>query len=184
MSRFCSSLMTLLIVLSASLLASNNPKQVATVFPGFTLSPYFGEQTATLYYNSGVRIQIWAPPINSFDPSKPTCLAFYALPNGNTIEQTIGKQLLPNDDWHYDIQHIGAQTRWLRTKINDYNLVTVYCEASASLAWTTWGSTTANASALISVVYRFRQGYVQQVSPVCCTRLAQRRRRVHVRLFQ
>ena len=41
-------------------------------------------------------------------------LVFYALPNGNTIEQTIGKAIKPGDDWHFDIQHIGAQTRFLR----------------------------------------------------------------------
>ena len=40
-------------------------------------------------------------------------LIFYALPNGNTIEQTIGKAIKPGDDWHFDIQHIGAQVAFL-----------------------------------------------------------------------
>jgi hypothetical protein len=87
------------------------------VIPGFSISPYFGEQVATFLYNPEVRIHINAPPINSFDATKPTALVFFALPNGNTIEMTVGKQVGPNDDWHYDIQHIGAQTRFLRTKI-------------------------------------------------------------------
>lgn len=125
----------------------------ATAFPGFSISPYFGEQVTTFIYNPQVRIHINAPPINSFDASKPTALVFFALPNGNTIEQTVGKQLGPGDDWHFDIQHIGAQTRFLRTKIHDYNLVTIYLEANAStrsLAWSTWGSSFPNNASLIS----------------------------------
>ncbi len=106
----------------------------------------------TFVYNPEVRIHINAPPINSFDASKPTALVFFALPNGNTIEQTVGKQIGPNDDWHYDIQHIGAQTRFLRTKVTEYNLVTIYLEANAatgSLSWPTWRSRFPNNAALV-----------------------------------
>ncbi|RYY00811.1 MAG: hypothetical protein EOO53_21265 [Gammaproteobacteria bacterium] len=35
---------------------------------------------------------------------KETMVIFYALPNGNTIEQTMGKLLQPGDDWHFDIK--------------------------------------------------------------------------------
>ena len=127
-------------------------QHTAKVIPGFSISPYFGEQITTFAYNPEVRIHINAPPINSFDASKPTALAFFALPNGNTIEETVGKQIGPNDDWHYDIQHIGAQTRFLRTKITDYNLVTIYLEANAatgSLSWPTWRSRFPNNAALV-----------------------------------
>ena len=48
-----------------------------------------------------------APGINQYNPAKPTTLVFYALPNGNTIEQTIGCAAAPGLDWHYNIQHIG-----------------------------------------------------------------------------
>src|SRR5262245_17312889 len=54
------------------------------------------------------RILINAP--RQIDPSKPTLLIFYGLPSGNTIEQTIGCAEQPGLDWHYYIQHIGAQT--------------------------------------------------------------------------
>jgi hypothetical protein len=121
------------------------------VIPGFSISPYFGEQIATFIYNPEVRIHINAPPINSFDAAKPTALVFFALPNGNTIEMTVGKQVGPTDDWHYDIQHIGAQTRFLRSKVSEYNLVTIYLEANAatgSLAWPTWSSRFPNNPAL------------------------------------
>jgi poly(3-hydroxybutyrate) depolymerase len=64
-------------------------------------------------------------------------LIFYALPNGNTIEQTIGKQLLPGDDWHFDIQHIGAQTRFLREVLTHQNVVVAYLENSLK-SWPAW----------------------------------------------
>ena len=68
---------------------------------------------------------------------KPVLLVFYALPNGNTIEQTIGKQLQPGDDWHFDIQHIGAQTRWLRHAITNKTIVVAYLEAGMK-SWPAW----------------------------------------------
>ena len=50
-------------------------------------------------------------------------LVVYALPNGNTLEQTLGRKLRNGDDWHFDIQHIAAQTRFLRGAIADRALV-------------------------------------------------------------
>jgi len=64
-------------------------------------------------------------------------LIFYALPNGNTIDETVGKALQPGDDWHYDIQHIGAQTRFLRELIKDRVVVVVYLEADRK-SWPAW----------------------------------------------
>ena len=123
-----------------------------SVLPGFSVSPYYNEQIKTFIYNPEVRIQINAPSIDTFDPSKPTALSFFALPNGNTIEMTVGKQLKTGDDWHYDIQHIGAQTRFIRSKMKDTNFVTIYLEANASsvpLSWPTWRSKYANNAALV-----------------------------------
>jgi len=61
----------------------------------------------------------------------------YALPNGNTIEQTFGRKKDPDDDWHYDIQQIGAQTRFVRAEMPDESVVVVYLEA-AGHAWPAW----------------------------------------------
>ena len=72
-----------------------------------------------------------APPVSDFHPLQPTTLIVYALPNGNTTEQTIGKALAPGDDWHFDIQHIGAQMRLLRAANPGRNLVIVYLEKHA-----------------------------------------------------
>lgn len=64
-------------------------------------------------------------------------LVIFALPNGNTIEQTFGRKLRPDDDWHYDIQHIGAQTRFLRQLAGEESLAVAYVEAG-NHAWPAW----------------------------------------------
>ena len=84
-----------------------------------------------------MRILINAPARESFTADKPVLLVFYALPNGNTIEQTAGKALQPGDDWHFDIQHIGAQTRWLRNEITNRTIVIAYLEAGMK-SWPAW----------------------------------------------
>jgi hypothetical protein len=50
---------------------------------------------------------------------KSSILILYALPNGNTTAQTMGKKIQPGDDWHFDIQHIKAQTEFLRGKLKE-----------------------------------------------------------------
>lgn len=102
---------------------------------GFSLSGHFDEQERNLSLESGVRGLLNASLI--FDPARPTQLIFYLLPNGNTIEWTIGCQRGPGLDWHYDIQHIGAQTRALREISPDQNIVVVYLEADGR-SWPTW----------------------------------------------
>src|SRR5688572_5571508 len=61
---------------------------------------------------------------------KDTRIVFYALPNGNTTEQTMGKKMNKSDDWHFDIQHIRAQTRFLRETIGGEPIVVIYLENS------------------------------------------------------
>lgn len=95
----------------------------------------FNEQTISYTIDPEVKVHINAP--SSFAANKKLKLIFFALPNGNTTEQTIGRQLKPGDDWHYDIQHIGAQTRFLRDLLKEYNIVVVYLEA-AQKSWPAW----------------------------------------------
>jgi hypothetical protein len=71
------------------------------------------------------------------NPHKKTIIAFFALPNGNTTEQTMGKKMQPGDDWHYDIQHIAAQTRFIRMQIPHKNFVVIYLENNFK-AWPAW----------------------------------------------
>ena len=106
----------------------------------FSAGPDFGEMIREIQLADQVRILINAPAQESFATNKPVLLVFYALPNGNTIEQTVGKVLEPGDDWHFDIQHIGAQTRWLRGVITNRTIVVAYLEAG-SKSWPAWRQT-------------------------------------------
>jgi hypothetical protein len=74
---------------------------------------------------------------SSFNKKKTTQLIIYALPNGNTTAQTMGKVLKEGDDWHFDIQHIAAQTKFIRSKIVNKNIVVVYVENNLK-AWPAW----------------------------------------------
>jgi hypothetical protein len=107
---------------------------------GFSRSNDFGEWTREIKTPDGVRIFIDAPSPETFSTDKPVELVFYALPNGNTIEETIGKKLSPGEDWHFDIQHIGAQTRWLRQALTNQTLVVAYLEAG-TMSWSSWRKT-------------------------------------------
>lgn len=97
----------------------------------------FGERVAEFRYEPQIRVVINAPATNATTARQPITLLFYALPNGNTIEQTIGQRLHPGDDWHYDIQHIGAQTRFLRARFPGRSLVVVYLENELR-SWPAW----------------------------------------------
>ena len=102
---------------------------------GVVSTNQFGERNDVFTIDPGVRVWINQPA--KADPAKPVRLVLYALPNGNTIEWTIGKKPGPGDDWHFDIQHIGAQTRWLRAAETDVTLAVAYLEAT-NRAWPTW----------------------------------------------
>lgn len=104
---------------------------------GFITSPYFQEQEISFVYTPGIKIHINAPSEAEFDKSKPTKLVLYALPNGNSTDWTIGKMPAEGDDWHYHIQHIGAQTRFIRAANQEYNFVTIYLEANTK-SWGSW----------------------------------------------
>ncbi|MCI0495128.1 hypothetical protein L0Z72_08960, partial [candidate division KSB1 bacterium] len=105
--------------------------------PGFTKSQFFDEQLITFKYPKDVTIHINAPSADSLRADRPTSIVLFALPNGNTTDWTIGKEAGRNEDWHYEIQHIGAQTRFLRHLAHDRNIVTAYLEADG-LSWPTW----------------------------------------------
>jgi hypothetical protein len=104
---------------------------------GFERSPQSGEQVTTWTADGGVTVHVNAPSPDLFDAAKPTRLILYALPNGNTIAWTVGKQVRAGDDWHFGIQHIGAQTRLLRELDSRHNIVTAYLEAQGR-SWPGW----------------------------------------------
>jgi hypothetical protein len=75
----------------------------------------------------------------------------FALPNGNTLEQTLGCRQREGLDWHYDIQHILAQTRLLRTLTPDEPL-TLVCAEAGGLSWPTWRSSRSDGNARIGAL--------------------------------
>ncbi len=156
----------LLLILSLTFINAKGLKNFnePVYLPGFNISPYYDEQVITFYYSPEIRIQINAPAPNYFNPNLPVGLALFALPNGNTIEQTVGKVLETGDDWHYDIQHIGAQTRFLRQTITEYNLVTVYLEA-AQKSWPTWNSKYANHAEIIKNLVEYLKSLFNNYNP-------------------
>src|SRR5262245_15067703 len=83
--------------------------------PPWQRSTDFDEPSFTTTVNPKIRIHVNAPLDEDGRPARATRLIVFALPNGNTLEQTLGCQMKPGLDWHYDIQHIAAQTRLLRS---------------------------------------------------------------------
>src|SRR5882757_9821054 len=73
----------------------------ANPLEGFRRSQPFDEQIRQQTIDD-VRILIDAA--DSFDPTKPTQLIFYALPVGNSIAQTVGCREAQGRDWHFYIQ--------------------------------------------------------------------------------
>lgn len=131
---------------------------------GFTANKNFGELARELNLPNGVRILVNAPSASSFATNKPVLLIFFATPNGNSIEQTIGKQMQPGDDWHFNIQHIGAQTRFLRRILTNQTIVVAYLENSLK-SWPAWRRTNGNdrIPALINAVRDIFADYRQEI---------------------
>lgn len=105
--------------------------------PGFTRSPFFHEQVRMETLPTGIRMLTNLPQVMRAD--RPTLVIFFATPNGNTIEQTMGCAMVPDLDWHFDIQHVAAQVRVLRDLDRTRNIVLVCMEAEG-LSWPTWRS--------------------------------------------
>lgn len=84
-----------------------------------------------------VRIAIVKPRAITGSSQSPIPVVYYALPNGSTIEQTMGRVPQDSASWKDGIQRIEAQSHWLRQNSNLQNLVVVYLEA-ALLAWPAW----------------------------------------------
>lgn len=96
------------------------------------------EESFTVFNMFG-DVQITMDIPADFSPSKKNEIILYALPNGNSTAQTMGKKMEPGDDWHFDIQHIKAQTGFIRKKLKNENIVVVYLENSYK-SWPLWKS--------------------------------------------
>lgn len=120
----------------------------ANIFEKFVTTENFGERIFNLYFEPEISVHINAPSKEMFDSTKKTLLVLYALPNGNSIEWTIGKKLKPGDEWHYDIQHIAAQTRFLRENYPGANIIVAYLVTEGK-SWPKWIRETRNSRFVI-----------------------------------
>lgn len=68
-------------------------------------------------------------------------LIVFATPNGNTLEQSYGAQAQEGRDWHFDIQHIGAQFRYAQSHCDEADLALVVVQ-SGQLSWPAFRQTT------------------------------------------
>ena len=147
-------------VLAAILLVAGCAGRVQTPsLEAFVASGTFAERSRVLTLSPGVTATIVAPA--NFDARKRVELILYALPNGNTTAETIGRRMEPGPEgrpgWRYDIQNIGAQTRALRDR-GLKQAVVVYLEADTR-SWPEWrrvrGYETANAR-IVEIVNELR----------------------------
>lgn len=98
------------------------------VMINFFVVASFAQQKNTVYlFTIGDDVTI-SMDMPAFDQKHKTIVIIYALPNGNTTAQTMGKKLQQGDDWHYDIQHIKAQTKFIRKALAKQNIVVAYLE--------------------------------------------------------
>jgi hypothetical protein len=125
------------------------PTTACGVEPAWIRSPWFAELSFTDAEGPNARIHVNAPVIDSDVSPRATSLIIYALPNGNTIEQTLGCRLAHGMDWHYDIQHVAAQVRLLRSLQPNVRIVLICAEAEG-LSWPNWRRTQPNANATIA----------------------------------
>lgn len=102
---------------------------------GLAAANRWNETERLLNHPEGVRILVNTP--ENAETAARQLVVFYALPNGNTIEQTAGKLRTEGVHWRYDIQHIAAQTRALRAADPDSAWHLVYLEADGK-SWPTW----------------------------------------------
>jgi len=139
-----------LTIASVCILASGANAQAEVEKPKalWQISPWFEEQSFTAAFEPHTRTHVNAPLDNGGEPGRATRIIAYALPNGNTIEQTLGCQMAEGLDWHYDIQHVAAQVRLLRSLLPNERVVLI-CVEAGGLSWPTFRSSQPDANARI-----------------------------------
>jgi hypothetical protein len=158
MNRSCYKVISIVIFLTCCVNLSHSQ-----ILKGFSETGSFKEQE--LWIKNGhdsVTININAPL--HFSKKGKTYLVFFALPNGNSIEWTKGKEMKPGDDWHFDIQHIAAQTRFIRNLDKKNNYIVVYLMANQK-SWPTWKRTIENSKVKIKNIVDSLSGLFKEYQP-------------------
>ena len=114
----------------------------ATIFPIIISSVCAAQNVAHKFIMyQDVKITIDIP--SNYSSLKKTIIVLYALPNGNTTEQTMGKKIKEGEDWHFDIQHIKAQTTFVRNELKKENIIVAYL-GNDYKSWPAWKTKHAN----------------------------------------
>ncbi len=154
------------------MIPNRNIKSVTVLCCAFLLtfiscSSFFGtpsDENDTFYsYSHDVRILLNSPA--DADPSRPSLLILYALPNGNTIEMTAGKIMKEGDDRRFNIQHVAAQTRFLRSVMKDRNIYTAYVENSQR-SWPVWRKQYQYQDSLVAAIVDFVRAQIDDTTAV------------------
>lgn len=115
-------------------------------------------QSEKLFLDSGVSLTFDEPI--QIDPAKSTKIILFALPNGNTTAQSYGRKLNTGDDWHFDIQHIGAQTSFIREVDQHTNYIIVYVENTLK-SWPAWRKKVQDDNRINKIVDSIYQKYTK-----------------------
>ncbi len=138
----------LLLCCGCSLASAWGAGESLDCWPGYVASPWFEEQTREIRFSPETRAIVVAPLASRFDPQRPTLLAIYATPNGNSVEQTLGCTAAEGLDWHHDIQHAAAQTRLFRETDDSQNVV-LACIQADMRSWPAWRAKHEDSAAII-----------------------------------
>ncbi len=112
-------------------------------------------------------VRVTADLPEGLKPGRPRMLVLYALPNGNSTEWTRGKKPKAGDDWHFDIQHIEAQTAFVRSAMKDRDIIVVYLESNAK-SWPAWKKQHTDHPVLIpAIVDHIKKRYGNNRTKVC-----------------
>jgi hypothetical protein len=132
-------------------------------------APRFDELSFTATDDSQVRFHVNAPREADGKPARATRLIVYALPNGNTIEHTLGCRMTEGLDWHYDIQHVAAQVRLLRSLMRSERIV-LLCAEAPGLSWPTFRRTVPDANTrILRMLQNWRQHFATDDADVTLT---------------
>lgn len=101
----------------------------------------FSQSIQSFIMYGDVRVTMDVP--GNYSSKLKTIIILYALPNGNNTEHTMGKKIRKGEDWHFDIQHIKAQTQFARNELRKQNIVVAYLENNYK-SWPAWKARHAN----------------------------------------
>jgi hypothetical protein len=93
------------------------------------------ERIVRLTLEAGVHAVVNVPTHRN--AARPLRFVIYAAPAGNTIEQTLGRSIASGGDPKFEIQHISAQTRWLRMHDPSADLAVAVVQCSEN-SWPAW----------------------------------------------